>query len=129
MESGCCSPAKTLISPVLRGPESHGATATIVKTDYSAMVKIPAGQFLMGTNSAIAYPADAEGPQRSVDVDEFWIDETAVTNQAFLRFVEATGYQTEAELAGWSYVPAFLVAYSDQKHVAGTAANIPWWSE
>jgi len=127
MESGCCSPAATLISPVLRRPESHPATATIVKTDYSAMVKIPAGPFLMGTNSAIAYPADAEGPQRSIDLDEFWIDETAVTNLAFSRFVEATDYKTEAEIVGWSFVPAFLISALDQEHVVGTSANIPWW--
>ena len=127
MESGCCSPAATLISPVLRGPESHRATATNVKTDYSAMVKIPAGPFLMGTNSAIAYPADAEGPQRSIDLDEFWIDETAVTNLAFSQFVEATDYKTEAEIVGWSFVPAFLISALDQEHVVGTSANIPWW--
>jgi formylglycine-generating enzyme required for sulfatase activity len=47
------------------------------------MVRIPAGPFLMGTNNAMAYPADGEGPQRSVDLDEYWIDETTVTNLDF----------------------------------------------
>ncbi len=91
------------------------------------MVKIPAGPFLMGTNSAIAYPADGEGPRRSVQLDEFWIDETSVTNLDFSEFVQATGYQTEAELLGWSFVPSYLISESDKHHVVGQSENTPWW--
>jgi formylglycine-generating enzyme required for sulfatase activity len=96
-------------------------------TDTSRMVKIPAGPFLMGTNSAIAYPADGEGPQRSVWLDEFWIDETSVTNLDFSEFVQATGYQTEAEIVGWSFVPAYLISELDNRHVVGQSENTPWW--
>jgi formylglycine-generating enzyme required for sulfatase activity len=38
-----------------------------------------------------------ERPVHSVTVDGFWMDRYAVTNREFARFVEATGYVTEAE--------------------------------
>jgi formylglycine-generating enzyme required for sulfatase activity len=91
------------------------------------MVKIPAGPFSMGTNSALAYPADREGPMRIVELDEFWIDETAVTNQGFARFVDATDYITEAELTGWSFVPTFLLSQQDEQYLVGQSADTPWW--
>jgi formylglycine-generating enzyme required for sulfatase activity len=40
-----------------------------------------------------------EKPALSVEVEGFWMDETAVTNRAFSEFVEATGYVTVAEKA------------------------------
>jgi formylglycine-generating enzyme required for sulfatase activity len=91
------------------------------------MVQIPAGPFSMGTNNALAYPADGEGPKRIVELDEFWIDETAVTNQSFAQFVEATGYITEAELTGWSFVPAFLLSEQDEQYLVGQSGDTPWW--
>lgn len=57
------------------------------------MVWIPGGTFLMGSDSF--YPE--ERPIHRVTVDGFWMDEHPVTNEAFRRFVEATGYITVAE--------------------------------
>jgi formylglycine-generating enzyme required for sulfatase activity len=57
------------------------------------MQRIAGGEFLMGCNDA--YPE--ERPVRSVYVEPFSIDRTPVTNEAFARFVEATGYVTLAE--------------------------------
>ena len=42
------------------------------------------------------YPEEA--PAHDVTVDGFWIDETPVTNRDFLKFVNATGHVTFAEL-------------------------------
>ena len=53
------------------------------------MVHIPGGVFRMGSDAH--YPEEA--PSHLVKVDEFWIDETPVTNRAFARFVNATGYR------------------------------------
>jgi formylglycine-generating enzyme required for sulfatase activity len=58
----------------------------------------------MGTDDPIGFPADGEGPIREVTVNSFWMAETSVTNEAFGKFIEATGYQTDAEKFGWSYV-------------------------
>jgi sulfatase modifying factor 1 len=38
-----------------------------------------------------------------VDLPEFWIDKTPVTNGEFARFVQATGYKTTAEQTGIGY--------------------------
>jgi formylglycine-generating enzyme required for sulfatase activity len=59
------------------------------------MVWIPGGTFLMGSDRH--YPEEA--PAHRVHVDGFWMDRTPVTNRAFSRFIEATGYETFAEIA------------------------------
>ena len=58
------------------------------------MVWIPGGTFWMGCEGC-GMP-DAL-PAHLVQVDGFWMDRTPVTNAAFARFVEATGYVTVAE--------------------------------
>ncbi len=60
------------------------------------MVWIPGGEFSMGSDLPRAWPA--EHPAHAVRVDGFWIDATEVTNARFAEFVEATGYQTTAEI-------------------------------
>ena len=62
-----------------------------------------------------------------MELDEYWIDETAVTNLDFSKFVEATDYKTEAELLGWSFVPASLISELDEQHLIGKSSNTPWW--
>lgn len=70
----------------LQAPNAEGAP-------HPGMARIPGGTFLMGSDAH--YPE--EGPARPVTVAGFWMDATAVTNSAFRRFVEATGYVTLAE--------------------------------
>jgi sulfatase modifying factor 1 len=60
-----------------------------------AMIWIPGGTFLMGTNDKESFPN--ERPAHLVQVQGFWIDELDVTNAEFSKFVEATGYVTTAE--------------------------------
>lgn len=124
MASECCSPTVATLTVASARPE---AAITSTETSLTGMVQIPAGPFSMGTNNALAYPADGEGPKRIVELDEFWIDETAVTNQSFAQFVEATGYITEAELTGWSFVPAFLLSEQDEQYLVGQSGDTPWW--
>jgi sulfatase modifying factor 1 len=57
------------------------------------MVRIPGGEFLMGSDAF--YPEEA--PVRRVALDGFWIDEHPVTVAEFRRFVKATGHVTVAE--------------------------------
>lgn len=65
------------------------------------MVFIPAGAFEMGSENG----GDFERPVHEVYLDDFWMDETPVTNQQFLEFIQETGYETEAERVGgaWGY--------------------------
>jgi formylglycine-generating enzyme required for sulfatase activity len=65
------------------------------------MVLIPAGTFLMGSEGW----GEFEGPIHEVFLNEFWMDETLVTNSQFRRFAQETRYQTEAERIGaaWGF--------------------------
>jgi formylglycine-generating enzyme required for sulfatase activity len=65
------------------------------KAPAKDMVWIPGGTFMMGSNDH--YPEEA--PAHPVTVDSFWIDQFAVTNSQFSRFVEDTDYVTSAERA------------------------------
>jgi formylglycine-generating enzyme required for sulfatase activity len=91
------------------------------------MLLLPGGEFLMGTDDARGYPADGEGPVHRVSLRPFWIDPLAVTNARFEAFVEATGYVTEAERFGWSFVFAGLLP-DDFPETRGVAAA-PWWRQ
>jgi formylglycine-generating enzyme required for sulfatase activity len=57
------------------------------------MITVPAATFRMGSDEH--YPEEA--PAHRVQVDGFSISPTAVTNEQFAAFVEATGYVTVAE--------------------------------
>ncbi len=128
MKKNCCSPAtEAFAAKGLSRQTSQGTLTTTATNDFSRMVKIPAGHFLMGTNNAMAYPADGEGPQRNVALNEFWIDEVAVTKLDFLKFVEATGYKTEAEILGWSFVPAYLISKLNRRLIVAYSVDTPWW--
>jgi len=64
------------------------------------MVVIPAGTFLMGSPENEKSHNDDEH-QHPVEIKQnFAIGKTEVTVGQFRRFVEATGYRTEAETAG-----------------------------
>lgn len=91
------------------------------------MVYLPGGRFLMGTDSTEGFAADGEGPVREVALDPFYIDACAVTNAQFKEFVEATGYVTEAERFGWSYVFWALVPPRNARSVRQVPQATPWW--
>lgn len=64
-------------------------------SSVAGMVLIPAGIFSMGGDNE---QADAdELPKHTVSVSSFYMDITEVTNAAFKKFIEATGYITTAE--------------------------------
>ena len=64
------------------------------------MVLINGGKFLMGTGSGMPF----ETPVHEVKLEYFYIDRHEVTVAEFEKFVDATGYRTEAEGFGWSGV-------------------------
>ena len=88
------------------------------------LTHIPGGKAILGTDNPVI-GLDEEGPCRLKPVKPFRIMETAVTNQMFDKFVSETGYVTEAEEFGWSFVFQSNVA-ADQSD----AASLPqanWW--
>ncbi|HEX7063691.1 MAG TPA: formylglycine-generating enzyme family protein [Bacillales bacterium] len=123
-EASCCAASR---------PHTNGRVAT-VKEDLrhtsaltEDMIYIPGGKFLMGTNSKEGFPADGEGPMRKVKVNPFYIDSSAVTNTQFAEFVEETGYQTEAEAYGWSFVFRDFLSEETFKQVKQVVQGTPWW--
>jgi formylglycine-generating enzyme required for sulfatase activity len=92
------------------------------------MIEIPGGTFLMGSDYSEGFPLDGEGPVRPVTLRPFLIDRFPVTNQQFCAFVEATGYRTEAEIFGWSFVFwAHIPPNRFRELVEDTVAVTPWW--
>ena len=68
------------------------------------LVEIPAGQTLIGADQnevkkllqekpSLAAVLGGEIPRSTIDVPAFWIGPTEVTNEMYLRFVQATGHQ------------------------------------
>jgi formylglycine-generating enzyme required for sulfatase activity len=81
----------------------------------------------MGSTDAWAYPDDGEGPTRQVELSPFRIDAVCVSNDRFSRFVDATGYATDAERFGASFVFGGLLPadFPPTRGVVGAE----WWRE
>ncbi len=120
----CCAPA--------RDAEDGGAAATNSEAARpreeppEGMQALPGGTFTMGTDDNIGYPADGEGPAREVRVAPFHMDIHAVSNERFAAFVEDTGYETEAERFGWTFVFHHFVP-EDIRETGLRVQNAPWW--
>ena len=121
-ESPCCIPT---VKPVTR---SHSVFLKSGQLEQ-AFVKLPTSTFRMGSDDADVNVADHESPTRKVKVDEFEIATTTVSNAQFSDFVRDTGYQTDAERIGWSFV--FHLFCRKQPHKRTSKAmqvdTAPWW--
>jgi formylglycine-generating enzyme required for sulfatase activity len=81
----------------------------------------------MGTEDTSGFPADGEGPVREVMLAPFRIDRYAVSNARFAEFAAVTGYRTDAERFGWSFVFAGLLPADHPETRA--VAQAPWWRQ
>lgn len=90
------------------------------------MIKIPAGTYRIGTDTKAGFEEDQEGPKIQVEMASFEIDETTVTNQMFEAFIAATGYVTEAEQFGWSFVFHYFLS-EKTKQRSQLIPNMSWW--
>ena len=91
------------------------------------LVEIPAATFRMGDDSIWAYRGDGEGPVHEVELGVFRIDRFAVANSEFAKFVDATGWRTDAERYGWSFVFAGLLP--DDFLEARGVVGAEWWRQ
>lgn len=90
------------------------------------MVRIPKGTYIVGTDDIVGYPLDNEGPIQEIYLDSFLIDKTSVTNEQFKEFIDETGYITEAEKIGSSFVFYMLV---NENNPGIEVPNLPWWRD
>jgi formylglycine-generating enzyme required for sulfatase activity len=83
--------------------------------DTPVYVRIPAGEFTMGSSAADTDATDFEKPQHTVPVGDFWIMRTEVSNAQYLRCVEA-GKCTEPENA----------RYDKPQFASEPVTNVDW---
>uniref|UniRef100_A0A8C2FFP3 Sulfatase modifying factor 1 n=1 Tax=Cyprinus carpio TaxID=7962 RepID=A0A8C2FFP3_CYPCA len=88
----------------------------------SKLVLLQGGWFMMGTDDP-GIPQDGEGPQRRVRLDPFYIEEHEVTNQQFQHFTNQTGYITEAERFGDSFVFEGLLSEEVKSTLSSAVRN------
>jgi len=81
----------------------------------------------MGGNDADGFVADGEGPVREVLLSSYLIDAKAVSNHEFAAFAEDTGYVTDAERFGWSFVFFALLDPQDRKAAPRAVPDSQWW--
>jgi serine/threonine-protein kinase len=68
---------------------------TITAPIHLELVRVPAGEFLMGSDPAKDEDArDSEQPQHIIKLPEFYIGRCLVTNAQYAAFVQATGHST-----------------------------------
>ncbi len=120
---GCCSPSRGTRpdAPVAAVPIDRSA-----HTSTSGMVALGGGITIIGSDDPWSYPDDGESP-REVQISPFMIDTCAVSNTEFDAFVAATGYVTEAERFGWSFVFGGLLP--DDFPETRAVAAAPWWRQ
>lgn len=117
----CCTASRgTNSSPRMYEVGTEGSST-------EGMVKLSGGTFLMGTDTNEGFPEDGEGPVRETNIDSFWMDQTSVTNAEFAEFIRSTGYKTEAERFGWSFVFKKFLSARMPKNNLSHPEGTPWW--
>ena len=120
-DDSCCAPRRTERTSV-----NDRSTGKISMAN-TEKVELAGGSFRLGSNYELAYPQDGEELTTEVILSPFLIDKHSVTNQQFMTFVDDTGYVTEAEEIGWSFVFGGLLPddFEDTRGVQGA----PWWRQ
>ncbi|MBB4931941.1 formylglycine-generating enzyme required for sulfatase activity [Lipingzhangella halophila] len=123
-QHACCAPQRGT-ARAAEGPVPVTA-AEAAAPPHGGWRALEGGVFLMGCAQG-PYPEDGEGPVREVSLSGFEIAATAVTNAEFAVFVESTGYATDAERYGWTFVfEGFLPRRSPPGR---SVAGAPWWRQ
>jgi len=124
--------------------ESDTVTMTLARGVKMVFVRVPAGEFLMGSDPEKDKDAEAiEQPQHTVHLDDFWIAKFPVTVAQFVSFVKASGHKwlAEREMAkyqgekarhpvsqvSWNDARAFCVWASS--HGSGQKVRLPTEAE
>lgn len=117
----CCVPSASA------RPDAVPSAATASQEDVRNrdVVWIEGAASHVGTDQPVL-PVDGEAPRRTVRLRSYGIDRFAVTNKRFGEFIASTGFVSEAELFGWSFVFRDFVS-ADIAKVAPPAPEAPWW--
>ena len=123
----CCTP--TAQREVALAGEAFAPIPFADTGSTEGMVIIDGGAYLMGNEDDDAWVEDGEGPIREVTVAPFYLDATTVTNAQFAEFIEATGFQTDADRFGWSFVFLTMLPKSKRRKLkdSRTVLGLQWW--
>ena len=119
MAKPCCTPKAGE-----HRPATAPATITQRADEAFEVCDIPAGSALLGTNHTLI-PLDEEAPCRTKRINGYRMMQTTVTNQQFKRFVEDTGFISDAERLGWSFV--FYDQLPPDHQATQAVAATQWW--
>jgi sulfatase modifying factor 1 len=125
-EDDCCAPSRGDVHGHAQAPASVRMRPTSGSTHDIPQATVPAQAFLMGDSHGDDRWGDGEAPRHQVMLASFDIDTTTVTNAVFERFVDQTGYRTEAEVFGYSAVFWAALA-AEEADVLGQPPQAPWW--
>jgi sulfatase modifying factor 1 len=118
----CCAAAREGTSAsVERGFER------VTGGSSEGMRLLAGGGFQMGTDGDYGFAADGEGPVHPVELAPFYMDVTTVTNEQFNAFVNATGYRTDSERFGWSFVFSGHLTRSQIASIRMRVVGSEWW--
>ncbi len=123
--SPCCVPSLKRAELLQGSRRASAERIRATKGSIADMVRLDGGTFLMGTDAQAGFPQDGEGPVRRVALSPFYMDLFAVTNAKFGEFVQATGYRTEAQQFGWSFV--FAGHLSEPQGATESVPGLTWW--
>ena len=124
MEKPRCCPAANNGAPTRENapvralaPTTQSGPSRVRGGSLDGMAKLEGAAFWMGTGGPNVYAADGEGPARLVTLTGFYISRHAVDNAhaganrensagsgGIARFCRESGYRTDAERLGWSFV-------------------------
>lgn len=126
----CCVPSKQRAARLLASRAASNERWRANGASVDGMVKLDGDAFLMGTEDADGFIADGEGPVRRVVLAPFYIDATPVTVAQFAEFVSKSGFTTESERVGWSFVfQGHIPAERHEELIAATVPGAPWWCQ
>ncbi len=121
-ECSCCPPQMTRESAL---QEQRTAAPKPDAAVLGPSIRLAGGTFLMGTDDS-TFPADGEGPVRPVRLSPFRMGRVPVTNALFAIFLGATGYVTDAERFGSSFVFRGHLT-PEQQGAQQMVTSAPWW--
>lgn len=128
-KKACCSPPAERAVDAMPSPAFPTEKRSPRAGSAEGMTRIAGGAFRMGDEGPDCWVADGEGPAREVTLSPYWMDRTCVTNAQFAEFVEDTGYVTEAERFGWSFVFFNQIPKARRKTARfATVLGLDWWA-
>ena len=120
----CCVPARARLMQLNESRRGSAERRRATAGSTADMVPLEGGRFFMGSEAPEAFASDGEGPVRAVILDPFYISKFPVTNEQFAEFISRTGYVTEAQRWGWSFV---FRNHVPEERRGPALASTPWW--